>query len=383
MKISAFYVFPAIFLLSTAGYAEQDFYGIQMKNEFWAQNLVLGTGPAADPRDLSQGPVLNHRVHAEASLTSAANERLDFRVNVINGSDSEISSDYRYRDFFIYTKDGRRYSLIDENDDSRLNTIAPGSSKIFSPSLGNLRLQNEEVRMVHCSFDLGRTEIFLFPWSKKEQINQLKSPAPSPEVLATPPPMFSRPAGKTKPSQGEAPRKNFMQWLGFQSPREKPAARPKLVAAVRPLNLIKPLTPAKPAPRNVTAPRTSSSQEDLDRAIKNFVYTPATGNSDSPAPRPSAPIPAKSLPATPATPADEATGNKARVIGYDKANNFVTLNLGFKDGLRQNMMLTILRNGKTVAKAKVKQLRDNVAAAILMPGISQTEVRPGDMISLV
>ena len=76
-----------------------------MRNESWAQNLVLGDGPSADPRDLSEGPVLSHEVHAEASLKAAADDHLDFRVNVINDSSSEIESDYRYRDFFIYTKD--------------------------------------------------------------------------------------------------------------------------------------------------------------------------------------------------------------------------------------------------------------------------------------
>ena len=373
MKNSVFYVFPALFLLSTACGAEQDFYGIQMKNELWAENLVLGTGPAADPRDLSEGPVLNHQIHAEASLKSMSDEHLDFRLNVINDSNSEISSDHQYRDFFIYTKDGRKYSLIDKNDDSRLNVIAPKSSKIFNPSLGNLRLQNEEVRMISCSFDLGRTEIFLFPWSKKEQVSRLSSPVAEQPALA--PPMISRRTGKTRSSSSEGPRKNFAQWLGLQGSGNEQAVRPPPVTVVNPPAANEPVTREA-----VPARRPPSSQEGLNRAIKNFVYTPATGNSPAPQEK-SAPRASENPPVATASAAQ--TSGQAHVIGYDKANNFVTLNLGFKDGLRQNMMLSILRNGKTVAKAKVKQLRDNVAAAILLPGFGQTEVRPGDMISLV
>ena len=347
MKNSVFCVFSLLLLLPTACRAEQDFYGIQMKNELWAQNLVLGTGPTADSQDLTEGPVLNHAIHAEASLRAAGDERLDFRVNVVNDSASEISSDYRYRDFFIYTKDGRKYSLIDENEDSRLNTVGPKSSRIFSPSLGNLKIYSEDVRMVSCSFDLGKTQIFLFPWSRKEEINRLTSPAPPPEPVKPSPPVRH----KAKPSQDSAP-------------------------------LVKP-APVNTIPSVASVPQTQpSSRARLDQAIKNFVYKPASERVPEPQESAASPRQTAVPPAHVESPSEDAH-SEAHVINVDKKYNFVTLNMGSKDGLKQNMAFNILRDGKTVAQAKVKQLRDRVAAAILLPGTVRSEVRPGDKIALV
>jgi hypothetical protein len=327
-----------LLLLSTACFAEQDFYGIQMRNELWAKNLVLGEGPRANPEDLRGGPILNHKVRAEASLKPVADGHLDFQVNVINESIFPISSDYRYRDFFIYTDDGRKYPLVDMEDDTRLDLIAPHSSLTFSPSLGNFEIKNDNVLMIGCSFDLGRTEIFLFPWAMKEKINQLTSPVYSsavPEVVAAPS-MSSRKIYKTKEENLKPP-------VGSAKPSPAPAAR------------------------------------RLEQAIKNFVYTPS---SHKVTPDVSVPKEAETPPATRAVSA-EARGFEPRVLDYDKTYNFVTVNLGLEDGLQQNMVITILRDGKTVAKARVKQLREAVAAALLLPGTIQTEVRPGDKVSLV
>ncbi len=358
MKMKAFYILSIFLFFSGTARAEQDFYGIQMKNELWAQNLVLGSGPSADPSDLAEGPVLSHAIHAEASLKPAGNDRLSFQVNVINDSGSEISSDYEYRDFFIYTKDGRKFPLIDENQDPKLNTIGPKASRIFTPSLGNLRLQNEDVAMVGCSFDLGRVQIYLFPWSRKEEVSRLTSPAAPPE-----PP---------KKSSG-----GFLSRFTRKKSEPAPApSRPSMMSSQEP---VRESAPAAAPP---------TTQGRLDQAIKNFVYKPSIDNKTASA-RPAAsaasavPAAATAAPA-PADNVSTVTGTKteAHVIGIDKQYNFVTLSVGFKDGLRQNMPITILRDGKPVAKAKVKQLRDRVAAAILLPGTVRSEVRAGDKISL-
>lgn len=371
MKISSFHVVPLLVLLSTTCRAEQDFYGIQMKNELWAKNLVLGEVSNPNPEDLRQGPILNHALHAEASLKPVGDEHIDFRVNVINDTALVISSDYRYRDFFIYTKHGYRYPLIDTEDGSHFDSIEPKSSVTFTPSLGNLRIQNGDVSMIGCSFDLGKTEIFLFPWSKKEKINHLVSPAPLPEEAASVP-QLSRKANsatrasspKVSPNTNNSKSKeikkttphNLLEWLGFNSPQKRQATTAAQVA-----------TAVRPPP---------SSRKRVDEAIKKFVYT----SSSEKAPL-ATPTVAKETFNKLSVPIE--TKNEASVIDYNKNYNFITLNLGTRDGLRQNATLTILRNGKTVAKAKVKRLRETVAAAVLLPGTIQAEVRPGDNISLV
>ena len=314
MKINAFGVLPLFLLLSTVCCAEEDFYGIQMKNELWAKNLVLGMGPEADSQDLTKGQVLDHAVYAEASLKPAANGRINFHINVINNSAVPISSDSYRRDFFIYTKDGRKYPLLDEEDDPNLDLIEPKSSRTFSPSLGNLKIQNDDVRMIRCAFDFGKTEIFLFPWSKKEAIKQLISPALSTSVNA----------GKSEML------KDDQTWV-------------------------------------------SPSRERLNQAIKNFVYTLSSDKT---------PVGWSTTKSVENSSDSSSMEYGARVIEYNKKYNFVTVNLGIKDGLKKNTTLRILRGGKVVAKAKVRQLREAIAAATLLPSTTQTEVRPGDKISL-
>lgn len=321
MRIGAFHVLPCLLLLSTVCCAEQDFYGIQMKNELWAQNLVLGTGPQADPKDLNAGPILSHQIHAEASLKPLTDNRLDFQVNVINDSRMPIVSDYRYRDFFIYTRDGSKYSLIDGEDNPRLDSIEPKSSRVFNPSLGKLNIQNDQVRMIRCSFDVGRIQIFLFPWSKKEAVARLVSPEPLPELQA-----------------------QNAKWLRKSDKERVSSASP--------------------------------TRERLNQAIKNFIYKPASVAN--------APIqPQNNRSADENLAAVPEIRAEAHVISYNKTYNFITLDIGLEDGLRQDMAVSILRNGKTVAKAQVKRLRDNFAAAILLPGTIQTEIHPGDKISFV
>ncbi len=320
MKFNAFHVFPIILLLSTSCRAEQDFYGIQIKNDAWAKNLVLGMNLAVDPKDLQEGPVLDHAIHAEASLKPIGNERIDFRVNVINDSTTPVSSNYEERDFFIYTKDGHKYPLIDTEEDSRLSSIEPKSNKTFNPSLGNLRIRNDEVLMIRCSFDLGKTEIFLFPWSKKEEIARLVSPAPPQEA----------------PDSLKSRKKNKVLWI-----------------------------------------EGSPSRARLDQTIKNFVYKPVVKKDQQ------TQVNHQEQASLTVNPLIQENANEAHVIDYNKTYNFVTLNLGADDGLRQDMTITILRGGKTVAKAKVKQLRPALSAAILLPGTIQTEVRPGDKIAIV
>lgn len=335
-------------LLTSAAYAEQDFYGIQMKNEDWARNLMLGKGPQADPDDLLSGPILSHAVHGEAFLKPVGNGRLDFGVTVFNGSDLPIPADYDLRDFFFYTKDGKKYPLLDTDEDSALS-IEPHSKAVFAPSLGNLRVKNSDVEMIQCSFDLGDTRLFLFPWSQKDRVSKLVSP-PAPSAPAKPAKKKADPGPKKK-----TPKRNFWDWIA-------PHQRSRQLKKKEP---VKPTAVEKSAASPARVPQPVPSQEKLDSAIKNFVYVPAGGAASAVAPS-SAPAPAR---------------DEARVLDFNKDYNFITLNLGKNDGLQDNMLVSIVREGKLVAKAKVKQARAAVAAAAVLPDTVRGEIRAGDKIA--
>ena len=331
-------------LISAAAWAEQDFYGIQMKSEDWARALVLKEG-SPNLAQLAEGPILNHAIHAEASLKEVDGRHINFRVTVFNDTELPVAVEYNFRDFLVYTRDGKKYSLVDTEEELP-SFVEPRSKMSFAPSFGNLPLRNSEVEMVVCSFDFGSTKIILFPWSKKEVVSKLVSPPPPPapvklEKVKAPPP----PAPEEGPRK-KTPKRNFWDWLALDNGKNKTPddlrRAPVMPTAVEHSSKNTPAIPAAPASK-------------LDQAIQNFVYTPAGGGA-----------PAR---------------NEARVLEFNKSYNFITLNLGEQDGLKNGTTLSIIRNGKLVAKAKVKQVRPAVSAATIFPKSVRSEVRVGDTVA--
>ena len=377
-------VFLALFLsLSVGAQAEQDFYGIKMKNELWAQNLVLNSGPKADVNDLYQGPVLDSSIFADAVIKTGP-ERTEFKVNVVNNSTQAISANYEFRDYFLYMKDGKKIPLIDPETQWNLYSVEPKGSVAFHPSLGNLRVRHEDVRMVECSFDLGKTRLFLFPASKKDAVNKLQSPAPppppekknvKPKNKSAPP--KAEPAKKVEPpapaepvvKKGTGPIQMIWDWLGMTGPLPKSKTSGVTKSS-------KPVAPTKtehaPAAPVALVSGAPSTQEKLDQAIQNFKYVPSSGREGAPA----------AAPEFPTMEGPGGTRGEAQVIEYNRSFNYITMNLGKRDGLRKDMVVSVLRNGKVVAKAKVKQLRDDVAAAVVS-GARLSDIRTGDLISVV
>ncbi len=359
-------VYIAMFfvLVTGAAHAEQDFYGIQMKNEEWARALVLKRGNP-DTADLLQGPILNHAIRAEASLKEVAERHIDFRVTVFNNTESPMAVDYNFRDFLVYTRDGKKYSLVD-TEENIPSFIEPRSKVSFAPSFGNLALGNGDVEMLVCSFDLGATKIILFPWSKKETVSKLVSPPPPPAPVKQVNVKIEKKVEKKKPAKKEkppapalvpsppapeqgprkkTPKRNFWDWLALDNGKRKTPEDLKRA-------------PVMPTAVERSAP-TVPIDSKLDGAIKNFVYTPAEG-----------------VPAT-------SPRSEARVIDFNRSYNFVTLNLGEQDGLKNGATLSIVRSGKLIAKAQVKQVRAAVSAATLLPGTVRSEVRAGDAVVFV
>ena len=60
----------------------------------------------------------------------------------------------------------------------------------------------------------------------------------------------------------------------------------------------------------------------------------------------------------------------------------MTLNAGSRDGLRGDMVLDILRDGRMIAKARVKQIREAVSAATVLPEFFRADIKSGDQVSL-
>lgn len=371
MKNGSPALFAALFLLTAASAsAEQDFYGIQMKNERWAKNLVWNAAPAADPADLLEGPVLSHDVTAEASLKEITDGRIDFRVTIFNGTPVTISTDYHFRDFYITARDGRKYPLIDNQTQLDLNTIEPKKNVTFNPSFGNLRLKNKDVMLIECSFDLGKTKVFLFPWTQKDAVAKLSNP-PLPEV----PTERGRGAQEISRPKERSSKRSFWERLSGTNKAARKGVSPessKAPSASESASVNSGEAAQTPAPAPAVP---QSANRRLDDAIKSFVYVPAdaAGQKTSGAAQTNTVV------------SSSKTGlrTEAHVISFDKTYGFVTLNLGSRDGLRNDMVLSVLRNGKAVAKVRVKEIRAAVSAATLIPESVKAEIKSGDQVSLV
>ncbi len=75
------------------------------------------------------------------------------------------------------------------------------------------------------------------------------------------------------------------------------------------------------------------------------------------------------------------SGRAAEVQHVNTIYGFIVVNAGFKDGVRKNQVLNIVRDNKMVGKAVVRQIRNDVAAAAVLPEWTQGEIRVGDVIS--
>lgn len=69
---------------------------------------------------------------------------------------------------------------------------------------------------------------------------------------------------------------------------------------------------------------------------------------------------------------------KGSVLVVDAKWNFVVLDLGEKEGLRNRGVLMVSREGKLVGKVKVRRVEGERSIADILPGWTVSEVREGD-----
>lgn len=69
-----------------------------------------------------------------------------------------------------------------------------------------------------------------------------------------------------------------------------------------------------------------------------------------------------------------------KVLAVDRAYNFVAINLGEADGLREGRAFTILRKGKPVGKVRVFEVRKNISAATVENVAKGKYLQEGDLV---
>jgi multidrug resistance efflux pump len=74
------------------------------------------------------------------------------------------------------------------------------------------------------------------------------------------------------------------------------------------------------------------------------------------------------------------SGVSGKVTAVDPRFNFVVLNIGSNDDIRNNAKLAVSRDGKLVGKVRVASVEDETAIANVLPGWKLGEIREGDVV---
>ena len=138
--------------------------------------LIFFVGGCATPD--FKGGAFPSRAHAEAfqgkanEISASANieyilgEISSFWITIDNHSAKQrVNIDYRFSEFWLVTTDGERRALIIPEAYLFPSTheISPKGSATLQVRLGRPKVVREEIKMIECSFDLGKTRVFLLP----------------------------------------------------------------------------------------------------------------------------------------------------------------------------------------------------------------------------
>ncbi len=110
------------------------------------------------------------QVFATADIEYLFGEISSFWITVTNRSTTiPVNIDYRFSEFFLVTTDGQKRPLIipEAYFPPSPRLIQPLSQATLQVRLGRPKVVREEIKMIECSFDLGKTRVFLFPNAPK------------------------------------------------------------------------------------------------------------------------------------------------------------------------------------------------------------------------
>ena len=97
----------------------------------------------------------------------------------------------------------------------------------------------------------------------------------------------------------------------------------------------------------------------------------------------------ESAPPKPASPSTTETyGNlkpgpsdaNGRILTVGPQSSFVIVSLGYTSGIRLDHLLEIKREGESVAKIQISEVKENLSIARILPGSMKTDPLPGDLV---
>ncbi len=390
--------------LASAQEAATHFYGVKMKSESYARMLSEQELKGL-PDSLEAHPGMDKNIFAQAQLVHSLGERR-LEIQVYNHTDRPLSTRYALADYSVITQDGQRHELKDPAVvwHPATESIPPQRSATFVPRFGNSRVRNEDIRLVVCSFNLDETKIVLFPVQRQVRVPaQLQAAPPAAEE-----PMKAAPAAAKKHSESRFP---WLNLLGrnkektdiqkSEPPEEAPAPAEKQTVAPAAAQEPAPTKPwldfrSKDKPQEEPATPEKKGRPWFDFRKKGEEVKAAAPKKETLA----APSKEVTTPGKPHKPwinfnkksdDDKAPvvlgnvklvmksyGSAAQVLEVNRIYGFVVLNAGSKEGLKKDDVILLLRNGKLISRAVVQQLKEDVAAAYIVPQYSKDAPQVGD-----
>ena len=160
-----------LMVLLSAGCAtiheKADFYGIKMRSERASKDFRMKPTSDESFRYSYRKSTMENEIYAYGHL-----EYVDYiphkisslRVTIINESERPISIEHSFAAFTLVTKEGERFDLKPSMTFYPANKfLKPKSQETFALALGKHAIQKEDIEKVICSFELGETQIILFP----------------------------------------------------------------------------------------------------------------------------------------------------------------------------------------------------------------------------
>ncbi len=400
--------------------AAPDFYGVKMKSEDFARNIMVQENYRT-PDFTNERPGTDKRVYAFAYTSTFLGRGRGLSITVHNHSDKPIATDRLFRECIVLTNDGKRYDRSQPEMEWSRNELRAGQEATFNIAFPGVDLQTKDVRMIIFSFGLGETKIFLFP-----------TVAPAPATVASQP----APVAKTKKLElkPKPPEKKVDKKIKAVA---KPLSSDKLLAPKKPLTPIRLAQsffrgmaekigqaahhvttktpestpqvavrlPSEEAPIAETAqafedkkvpvnyPYVKSSQviqgvtynfrpnfrtvvQEAEKETVKTVYRDRPWSLDRPdqemirqtASRVSSGVMPRST---------------AQVVVVNPAYVFLVFNAGLEDGVMPNSIVSVLHDGRLVGKAMANKVRDRISAAVILPEWrTKDRIQVGDMVSL-
>lgn len=77
----------------------------------------------------------------------------------------------------------------------------------------------------------------------------------------------------------------------------------------------------------------------------------------------------------------KSTGRSAQVQHVNEVYNFIVINAGSRDGLKNGSVINVIREDRIIAKAVVEKLKPDLSAALLVPESTLEAVQAGDFVT--